>query len=305
MAQDGRRSRRHDLMTTVPMRVEDTGQRPAAEARAYVTVIRGSAHDLGRSALVEEAITVGRDVGADFTVKDHGVSRIHVRIARQADGSYALTDLESTNGTQINGTVVRNTCGLSSGDKIFIGETVMRFAVGDDLELSFQLDVAEMVGHDHLTGLESKRCFDDALAFGIETARRSGRSLSLLMMDLDGVKPINDTHGHLFGAHVIKEAGRIVARHLTAGGHACRFGGDEFTAFLPGLEKTDAVEIAEAIRMSVEGAGMEKDGIALAPTISIGVASYPADADTPVDLLAKADGALYRAKGRGKNRVED
>jgi diguanylate cyclase (GGDEF)-like protein len=300
----GRKKLRRDLTTTVQLDVRDLRQRPSMGEKAYVTVIRGSAHDLGRSKLVEKAITVGRDLEAGLPLKDHGVSRLHARIERQADGLYALTDLESTNGTRVNGAEVPTSCALRSGDKIFIGETVLRFAVGDEIELAYQLEVAEMVGQDHLTGLESKRRFDDALAFCIENARRSGRSLSLLMMDLDGVKPINDTHGHLFGAHVIREAGRIVARHLTAGGHACRFGGDEFTVFLPGVAKKDALQIAEAIRLSIDGAEMEKDGIALAPTISIGVASYPDDADTPVDLLAKADSALYRAKGLGKNRVE-
>jgi len=304
MAKNGANPGGSDMRKTVQLRVEDVWQRPPTGEKAYVTVIRGSAHDLGRSELVDTALTVGRDSEVDFTVHDVGVSRMHARIERQPDGSYALTDLDSTNGTRVNGTIVPTFCALRSGDKLFIGETVMRFAVGDDIELAFQLEVAETLGQDHLTGLESKRCFDDALAFGIENARHSGMPLSLLMMDLDGVKPINDTHGHLFGAHVIREAGRIVAHHLTARGHACRFGGDEFTAFFPGLDKKDATQVAEAIRVSVEGAGMAKDGIALAPTISIGIANYPDDADTPVDLLAKADGALYRAKGAGKNRVE-
>jgi pSer/pThr/pTyr-binding forkhead associated (FHA) protein len=101
--------------------------------------------------LVETAITVGRDVGAGFTVNDHGVSRMHARIERQPDGSYTLTDLESTNGTRVNGAAVRGSWALRSGDKLFIGETVMGFAVGDDIELAFQLEVAEMVGQDHLT----------------------------------------------------------------------------------------------------------------------------------------------------------
>lgn len=293
-----------DMRKTLQLRHEDVWQRPPAGDKAYVTVIRGSACDVGQSRLVETAITVGRDVGVDFTIRDLGVSRMHARIECRPDGSYTLTDLRSTNGTRVNGTTVPTSCRLHSGDKLFFGETVMRFAVGDEIELAFQLEVAEMVGRDHLTGLESKRRFDHALAFALENARHSGRSLSLLMMDLDGVKEINDAHGHLFGAHVIAEAGRIVARHLTTGGQACRFGGDEFTAFLPDLDRSAAISVADNIRASVEEAGLEKDGISLKPTISIGVASYPDDAETPVDLLAKADGALYRAKRSGRNRVE-
>ena len=96
---------------------------------------------------------------------------------------------------------------------------------------------------------------------------------------------------------------RIIARHVTAAGHACRFGGDEFSAFLPGYDKSQAAELAEEIRQAVESAGMEREGISLKPTISIGVAAFPADADTPEALLAVADAALYRAKESGRNRV--
>ena len=272
--------------------------------KAYVMVMRGSDHDLGRHVLIETAVTLGREDEVDFTLHDHGVSRMHARIERQGDGTCVLSDLGSTNGTLVNGTPVSAPHHLESGDKIFLGETVLRYGLADDIELGYQLEVGHIVGEDPLTGLESKRRFDDALVFGLENAKRCAQPLAMLMMDMDGVKKINDTHGHLFGAHVIGETGRIIGRHLTAGGHACRFGGDEFSAFLPGYDKTRAAGVAETVRSAVEAAGMEKDGIALAPTISIGVAAFPLDAETPVDLLAKADAALYRAKGAGKNRVE-
>jgi diguanylate cyclase (GGDEF)-like protein len=271
--------------------------------KAYLTVIRGSDHDLGRHLLVETAVVLGREDGVGFTLHDHGVSRRHAKIERQGDGSCVLTDLRSTNGTLVNGTAVSGPCRLASSDKIFLGETVLRFGLADEIELGYQLEVAQIVGEDPLTGLESKRRFDDAMVFALENAKRGARPLAMLMMDMDGVKQINDTHGHLFGAHVIGETGRLIARHVSDGGHACRFGGDEFSAFLPGCDKAEAARAAEAIRAAVETAGMEKDGIPLAPTISIGVAVYPTDAETPVELLAKADAALYRAKGAGKNRV--
>jgi diguanylate cyclase (GGDEF)-like protein len=164
--------------------------------------------------------------------------------------------------------------------------------------------VAQIVGQDPLTGLESKRRFDDVLAFSFESSQRAGAPFSLMMMDMDGVKGINDTHGHLFGAHVIGETGRIIAGHLRDGDHACRFGGDEFCAFLPGKTCDEAVEVAETIRQAVESARMVKDGIALFPTLSVGVAGRSPDgAENSLDLLAKADAALYRAKAAGKNRT--
>jgi len=300
--------RQPDFDPSLTRRIQREPAPPASDAgglKAQVLVIRGSETDLGRHVLIEGVLTLGREDALDFKVHDLGVSRRHARITRQDDGTCVLEDLGSTNGTRLNGTPLAGPHPLATGDKIFLGETVLRYGLADDIELGYQLEIEHIVGEDPLTGLESKRRFDDALAFGIENARQGAAPLAMLMMDMDGVKRINDTHGHLFGAHVIGETGRIIGRHIErGGGHACRFGGDEFSAFLPAHDPVAGVRVAESIRHAVETAGMEKDGIALGPTISIGVASFPADAEAPVDLLAKADAALYRAKRAGKNRVE-
>lgn len=182
---------------------------------------------------------------------------------------------------------------------------MVRFSLADEWDLDFQREVAQLVSTDPLTGLGSKRSFDEALDQALACSRELGEPLALLMMDLDRIKPINDRYGHLFGAHCIREAGRIIGRVVGDAGQACRFGGDEFTAFLPGRDRTAALELAERIRVAVETAGMAKDGVPLSPTISIGAAAFPVDADGVLDLTAAADRALYRAKARGKNRVSD
>jgi diguanylate cyclase (GGDEF)-like protein len=271
--------------------------------RAYLTVIRGADHDLGSYVVIEESVSIGRGREVDLRLQDGGVSRRHVSIDRKEDGSYVLSDLGSTNGTWVGLEPVDGTRTLRDGDKIFLGDTVLRFALADDIDLGYQTEVAQIVGQDPLTGLASKRRFDDALSYGIAAAVHREAPLALLMMDMDGVKGINDRYGHLFGAHVIGETGRILARHLGRHGHACRFGGDEFCAFLPGQDLEAARETAETIRKAVEQAGMSKDGIDLAPTLSIGIAVCPADAADATELLARADAALYRAKEAGKNRV--
>ena len=102
---------------------------------------------------------------------------------------------------------------------------------------------------------------------------------------------------------MIGETGKLIARVVGSMGRACRFGGDEFSAFLPKLDLQTAAKLAEQIRVSVETAGFEKEGILLKPTISIGVASYPNVSDEILGLIEKADKALYQAKELGKNRV--
>ena len=292
-----------DWARTVTLAAEAAPGASAALSIGHLTVIRGADHDLGRYLVVESSVTIGRGEEADLALHDHGVSRRHARIVRRADGSHWLGDLGSTNGTFVRGQRVGDDFALRDGDKIFVGQSVLRFALADDLDLGYQTEVAQILGTDPLTGLESKRRFDDALAFALAAAQHTGEPLALFMMDMDGVKGINDRYGHAFGAYVIGEAGRIIARELGRRGHACRFGGDEFCAFLAGGDDEAAFATAESIRRAVEGAGMSRNGIPLSPTLSVGIANTTTEPETAHALLERADAALYRAKAAGKNRT--
>lgn len=280
--------------------LHESSERP--EVRAFLNVIRSQA-DLGVHTFIDGPVILGRDPNCSVPLHDFGVSRQHAVITPQTNGDFVLQDLQSTNGTRVNGSPISDTRVLKNGEKIFVGDTVLRFALADEVDVDFHSEVATLVSTDPLTGLPSKRRFDQALEFSLQAAKHGGTSLALLMMDMDGVKSINDTHGHLFGAHVIGETGKLIARVVGNKGHACRFGGDEFSAFLPGLDLESAAKVCEKIRQAVEAAGMEKDGIQLKPTISIGVACYPNGGQEMLELVAVADKALYEAKDLGKNRV--
>jgi diguanylate cyclase (GGDEF)-like protein len=270
--------------------------------KAFLSVIRSRA-DLGVNAFITGPTVLGRNPRCSFPLHDFGVSWEHATITPRGEDEFVLEDLDSTNGTRVNGKSISSPRILQDGEKIFVGETVIRFSLADEMEIDFHSEVATLVGTDPLTGLESKRRFDQAFEFALRTAKERGSSLAMLMMDMDGVKQINDTHGHLFGAHVIGETGRIIARVLGYNGRACRFGGDEFSAFLPEHDLTAACYVAEQIRLAVETAGMEKDGIPLKPTISIGVACCHEVVGELSRFVSMADEALYRAKKRGKNCV--
>lgn len=275
----------------------------ADERTGTVTVIQGKGADLGKHLVLKSSTVIGRAADCGLTIGDFQASRQHCKISVRADGSYVICDLMSTNGTRVGGRSVEGDLPLRDGDKIFVGETVLRFILADDLDLEFAGQVGHLLRTDPLTGLQSKRSFDHALEFALAAASRHDRQVSVLMMDLDGIKEINDTHGHLFGAYSIQQAGRVIAEVLGNHGRACRFGGDEFTAFLPDTNRETGARVAEAIRSTFEKADLEKDGIPLRPTISIGVAAYPDDGSDLTSLIEAADEALYRAKGAGKNRV--
>ncbi len=282
---------------------EPGGDQPSDGRTGCVTVIQGRGQDLGKHQVLPEELVIGREQGCGFVIDDFAASRQHCRIYELGVERYYIEDLGSTNGTEIEGTLVEQPQRLRDGDKIFIGDTVLRFRLYDDLDLQFASEVAHLIGTDPLTGLQAKRTFDDALEYAITEAVRAGRPLSLLMMDLDGVKQINDTHGHLFGAFSIQQAGKVIQQVLGEEARASRFGGDEFTAFLPDVEKNAAVEIAEDICVTFANARLVKDGVPLTPTISIGVATLPENGQEVLPLIDAADGALYRAKREGKNRV--
>jgi diguanylate cyclase (GGDEF)-like protein len=137
----------------------------------------------------------------------------------------------------------------------------------------------------------------------VESAKQRNERVVLLVMDMDGIKKINDTHGHLFGAHVIGEAGKLIGRIIKGRGIGCRFGGDEFLAALTGLGRDQGSKVADEILGAINAHPFEKDGIKLRPGISIGVAAFPDQAADPPALFQHADEAMYRAKQSGRNRV--
>jgi two-component system cell cycle response regulator len=270
-----------------------------APHRPVLVVISGN--EMGVRKRVEGNLLVGRDPGADLVLTDAGVSWQHARLEDRGD-SWAVVDLGSTNGTAVNGQKRPETV-LAPNDKIVFGRTVVRFEVQDALEQAYDEQVQRMLNLDDLSGLFVRRKFDADLAAMVDAARLKGQPVSLLVMDLDGVKKINDTHGHLFGAYVIGEAGRVIGRVVGARGIASRFGGDEFSAALPGLDAEGGARVGEEVRAAIAAHPFAREGIRLAPGISVGVAAFPADAGDPFVLFQRADEALYRAKQGGKNRV--
>jgi two-component system, cell cycle response regulator len=287
---------------TAKLSEHDMQPGPASRAAAIV-VIQGAAADIGVHRVVDgEPCIVGRGPGADLALLDDWLSRRHyVIIPREA--GVVVEDLGSTNGTLLNGVPLVQPTRLKDGDHIAAGETVVKFAAGASFELRYHASMDQRVGTDELTGLVARHRFEGALTQALEAVAVESSTLGVLMLDLDGVKQINDTHGHLFGAHAIAEAGRIIGRTITSHGLASRLGGDEFAAFLPHLDREGTVELAHTIVSLVEAHRFEKEMIEVRPSISVGVSLFPDDGVTPEVLMRRADEALYRAKRAGKNRV--
>jgi diguanylate cyclase (GGDEF)-like protein len=165
--------------------------------------------------------------------------------------------------------------------------------------------LAEAAAVDNLTGLMNRRAFDRRLAEEVARSQRYGSPLSLLMMDLDGFKQVNDSFGHSSGDALLRAVGVLLGSELRTADVAVRFGGDEFALILPSTLKTDAWAVAEKIRNSIGQLCVHTEsGHTLHTTASIGIASVSERLAHPNDVLDAADKALYRAKRAGRNRVE-
>ncbi len=179
-------------------------------------------------------------------------------------------------------------------------------AVGAQTAVALQnARLYELAMVDGLTRLFVRRYFDARLQEEIERSRRFDTDFSVVMMDIDDFKQLNDTHGHQAGDEVLIAVADIVKRQMRGVDTAARYGGEEFSMVLPRTSMLEAYNQAERIRMSIEEARVPFDDGFLQVTASFGIASFPeSGAKDTADLIRLADTALYRAKKTGKNRVE-
>lgn len=183
-------------------------------------------------------------------------------------------------------------------------------SVTEQLSISLaNLRLRESLQHqsvrDPLTGLYNRRYLEETIERELGRSLREQTALSVIMLDLDHFKAINDDYGHNAGDRVLISVAQLLMEHLRGEDLVCRFGGEEFTIILPRADQGVAIERAEALRALILalridlGAGNE----ALSVTASFGISSYPLHAESVEELLAVADDALYEAKDQGRNRV--
>ncbi len=165
--------------------------------------------------------------------------------------------------------------------------------------------VSEQAVTDELTGLSNNRRFRELISKEAARAQRFGHELSLIMLDIDDFKRVNDTYGHLQGDEVLRTIGVVLASESRGVDEPARYGGEEFAVALPETGLEGAIELAERIRARIESEAIPRiDGAGtLKITASVGAASIPASADSARGLIAAADAALYEAKRAGKNKV--
>jgi diguanylate cyclase (GGDEF)-like protein len=158
--------------------------------------------------------------------------------------------------------------------------------------------------HDGLTGLHNRRYLEESLGREESRARRSGRSLSVMMIDIDDFKRFNDTLGHAAGDAVLRAMGEYLLMAARREDIVCRYGGEEFVLVMSQAPHNTVLSRAENLRKGVQLLGIEYEGRLVGPiTVSVGIGIFPDHGDSVQAVLRAADAAMYEAKQLGRNRV--
>ncbi|WP_319562688.1 GGDEF domain-containing protein [Marispirochaeta sp.] len=285
-----------------------------------------------------ESYTIGRNPDQDIFLSDPTVSRTHARIVWE-NNSFGIRDTGSTNGVFLNGEAI-HTARLSDRDSLKLGKIKLYYSETRDhaedtlspddsiliehrmqdlinrvkdpgLKARFgeliglfsakKRNLSDLAYHDTLTGLLNRRSFDKNIVTEWRRRSRYQRPLSLIMIDIDHFKKINDRYGHQKGDAVLKTVAAIIHDNVRYSDYPCRYGGEELVVILPETTLQSALVTAEKLRSLVEKQVLEIEAITV--TISLGVGAYDHTMKKPEDLVATADRAMYKAKKEGRNRV--
>lgn len=270
---------------------------------ACLVVVRGVG--TGNKILLNRSeTTIGRADEVDVRLAKAGVSRRHAVVQQLGEAQFRLSDLKSTNGTFVNGERIQERL-LKDQDLIAIGESRLKFIAADSPEQPYYEELYCQAQLDKALQIYNKHYFLTRLDEELRRHQRMDGALSLILMDVDHFKRLNDTYGHLAGDAALVHLAELTKQRLREADVLCRYGGEEFGIILPQTDAQQARVVAEDIRQLVAAAPVHHGDSEIAMTISLGISSHtPSEPKaTREALIVQADRALYTAKHNGRNQV--
>ncbi len=251
--------------------------------------------------LTHPSMSLGREKSTDICINDNTISRKHCLLVSSAK-TIMLIDLGSSNGTLINGSKI-NKQKLNNGDKITVGQTVLRFEIADNDVEQYHDSLYKQITFDDLTSLYNSKTMYKELETSINAIPDS-LPFSVLFMDIDHFKKVNDNYGHITGSKILADLGRLFLSNLRSIDIACRYGGEEFVMIITQCDLDKAHFVAEKLRKLIENHRFAThNGEPLHITISIGVAEATNAIKSGKELIDMADRAMYQAKSNGRNNT--
>ena len=277
----------------------------AKEQPACLILIRGTPQG-HRFFITADEMIIGRDPTADISIPDSSISRKHAKVIREGN-VVKIEDLGSSNGTAVNGRKLEagNVAKLAKEDLIKLGNSIVKYLPAGEIEIIFYGNLNQAANTDPLTKCFNKGYFLEAIEAEVKRAKALATKISLIFLDLDHFKKVNDTYGHEGGDFVLKEftsliraSGVIKQKDIFA-----RYGGEEFCLMMPNSNIEEAGEVAESIRGKIHSHAFMYEGQRIPLTSSLGVAELSSSMDVAADLIKVSDKALYESKQGGRNRV--
>jgi two-component system cell cycle response regulator len=281
---------------------ESVARGPRTEAA--LTVLRGE--NVGALYPLDgEDMVIGRSTEVAVPLPDSSLSRMHARILRSGP-TFTIEDLGSTNGTFVDGDRLAAPRKLEDGSRIHLGSrTVLHFRLHDAVELEAARQTYALAVRDPLTGVFNRRHLQERLWSEAAFARRHETPLSLILLDIDHFKRINDEHGHAAGDAALCVLAKALADLTRQEDILARYGGEEFALIARGIDREATLALAERMRVAVEAQRLPTEGAEpIKFTVSIGVACCELGTDAEAQqMFEAADRALYAAKDGGRNNV--
>lgn len=251
-----------------------------------------------------EQVVIGRDEAAGMILSDALVSRRHARVTIAEDQTLMIEDLQSTNGTSVNGVAVQRSL-IQPGDHIEVGGVSIRLDLLSLEEIDHLADVVtrlKMQNRDPLTGLLTRAWLDEHVPALLERSLKAESPVSCVFFDIDNFKSVNDRFGHQVGDEVLVGVARLMVLGVRGHDSCLRYGGEEIVMFCECADAKAANDVAERVRKDIQGHEWHRTAVGLSVTISGGVAEWR-PRESMREWLDRADSALYEAKHSGRNRV--
>lgn len=264
--------------------------------------------DVGKTVEVGSAVCIiGRDPTCQLRLNDESISRFHASVKKLPNGAVVLKDLDSTNGTYIDGRRIRIAT-LKDGDRVLLGQSsFVKFQLQDAIDANYFDELYYSSTRDGLTGLYNRRSCLEMMKTNMAYSKRHQRPVALLMIDIDHFKDVNDTYGHPAGDLVLSAVAQCIDSKTRTEDVLGRYGGEEFILFALDTNAQMASVLAERVRKCVQQqivTTRDTDPFEISVTISIGIAEVsPGEEYDLESLIEAADANLYRAKEKSRNCV--
>lgn len=280
-----------------------TGMFPGKQRHAYLIVLAGL--NVGAVyRLSKDEVSLGRGRKCEIALSDTNISRYHAKLTMVGDDEVLLQDLKSTNGTFVGEKRVTSIV-LHDGDRFQLGgTTLLKFSVSDEVEETFQRQLYESSVRDGLTGLNNRKHFDERFEAEFRFAERHGSLLTLILVDVDHFKKVNDTYGHPAGDAALRALAGSLKNNTRTEDVVARYGGEEFAVIARGIDAEQSVMFASRLRALIKSLPIDVGGQTIKLTISAGVATFIKEVfPDKASYIAATDRALYAAKQQGRDRV--